>query len=410
MHFERGSLTSVEFADAIRKGLGRAALAVNGPVSPEFEEIILSACQEDQRFDRQFEDERTGYLMTLVERAGLTERLRGIVVKLINESVDERLRRHRMRFIGHFARQSDARAWEILTGYASDMDFDAFSVIEDQGTSGIEWLVENVLDRLPLDEKWRAGGWFEEYPELSTKAADAIKAAKAEFDQNLANRRGKEIARKQESFEEALENIRTQNLHNSILRRIGPDLTDEQVHQVANLWLKERDNRRGRNYSLLFQVREFPLPIESVIELVQSGDLPIKFEEILSKINSPLVRELGLNLIESDPPDLRGYLCLCSSYIEDDLPMLLVNLDGVLDGDQDDLHGLVIDLKKLAEGMPINKREPFLVWVYEHSPCSMCRGFAVEIMVNDQTLPKIYSQELPFDADSYARQLVGSGQ
>ena len=384
-------------------------LAVDGPVTPEFEEIILAACREDQRFDRQFEDERTNDLMRIVDRAGLTEKLRGTVVQPIEESLDERQRRHRMRFIGHFARQSDAKAWEILTGYAIAMDMDAFDVLEEQGTSGIEWIAEHVLDRLPLDEKWRVRGWLEEHPDLSTKAVEAIKAADTEFEHDLSKRRGKEIDRKPESFEEALENIRTQNLHNIILRRIGPDLTDEQVHQVANLWLKERDNRKGRNYSLLFQVRQFPLSVIVIADLVKQGDPPIAFEVVLSKSKSPLARKLGLDLIEGDPPNFRGYRCMSSSYIGEDLPNMFANLDQFLDGDDNDLHGLGMDLKEMAKEMAAGDRLPFLTRVYEHTPCSTCRSYAVQTMVKDGTLPKSYRSELPFDADAFTRELAGEG-
>jgi len=63
-------------------------------------------------------------------------------------------------------------------------------------------------------------------------------------------------------------------------------------------------------------------------------------------------------------------------------------------------------LNNIAEVMEPEEALPFLTWIYEHTTCSMCRGFAAKTMIDQGTLPDSYLREMQFDADHYARELA----
>jgi hypothetical protein len=399
-----GVLTPGEFADAVRKGMGRAVLAVNGPVSQEFENIILAACCEDQRHDSQLEDNRTGYLMDLVDRAGIAEKVQSIVLEPVDESLDDWDRLQRIRMIGQFARRSNPQALDILRKLALNMDTDSWEALA--GVGDIEWLVHNVLPSMPLDEKWRAGSWLDENPGLPEDVSEALRAADQELEPVRAKNQMESQNRELISFEEALKAIETGLRYVPGLRLLAPTLSKDQVLQVAKLWLREQDLSRANNYLGLIEGQPLPLPVREIIDLVNKGNPPWRFEEIVSRYEHPLVREFGLDLISRREPVYRGYLCLCKSYQAEDLPRMVECLDRFLALSSDDLHGLGMDLRSLVKDMKPEERLPFMLWSYEHTPCSACRAWSAEFLIGDGTLPDAYRQEILFDADSHARELA----
>ena len=399
-------MTTSEFADAIQKGLGRAVLAVDSFVSEDFAKVILTACVEDQRYDRQLEDGRSDYLMSLVVRAELVDQLLPILLVPVCESAVAWDRNLQIDMLGQFARRSESRAWDALVRYANELNGDAFDVIASVGPQGVEWFVENVLDRIPADEKWRVKFWAEEIEGLSESTILALKKAEREFDDWKPTRSTGSGSKRPETFEEAMEAIQNGAFYINVLQAIGANLTDEQVLQVAHLWLEESEFRPGNTYRRLFEVREFPLPVEEITQRIRAGKPPIRFEDMLSRINDPQARELGLQLLTQAEPDWRGFNCLLGSFIEEDIPILVQTLTEFETYPAEDIHSIGMSLRGMAKKFTPGPRLSILKWVYENTPCSLCRNGAVELMIKDNSLPESYRLELEFDADSYSRQLV----
>lgn len=384
--------------------MGRAVLAVDGPVSKEFEDIILAACLEDQRHDRQCESNRSEYLMKMVESTNLGERLLQSLFSSLKEDLSERDMNHRLWMIGKFAERSNREAMDFLQALALEMSLQAVDVLASIGH--IEWVVQHVLPSLSLEDKWRARTWLDDNPELTGESREPLVIAQKTFDVHCGVQSAEAKDQKLPTFEEAIESIQINNLLSPMPRQISSSLTDEQINEVAELWLKERDPRRGRSYKRLFENLPFPLPVRRIIELVQDGDPPVAFEQIVAQCEHPLVREFAYGLISRAEPDYRGYLCLRSSFADEDLPWMVESLGHFSNQSEDTKHRLGMDLKEIAKDMTPAESEPFLVWVYEHTPCSMCRGFAAQMMIKAGTLPEFYREEMKNDADSLARELA----
>ena len=397
-------LTPAEFADAVRKGLGRAVLVVDGPVSQEYEDIILAACQTDQRHDPQFEDSRAPYLMALAERACLVYDVRQLIVAPIEETLDDWDRLQRLRMLGEFAKRSNFEVVQLLRRYAEEMDSNAWTVLADCGE--LNWLVDNILPIMPTEDKWEVMLWAN----LESDLPSDIKSKLTDAYEECASLRKSNTEENERdlSFGSVIQRIEQGNRNMLGLKRIGPNLTESQVLEVADRWLSERDFRKGIRYAGLFEVRKFPLPIEAIIDLIYIGNAPAGFEEVLGSIDNPKVREVGLWMIHN--LDYRGFQCLRKSGRPDDIPKLLTSLEKYQDEPDEYIHMLNINLRQVIETWSDSDRFPFLIWIYEHNPCSVCRSSAAKMMVDDGTLPDEYRREMQFDADSYCRELAAKNQ
>ena len=306
--------------------------------------------------------------------------------------------------IGQFASRSNSKALEILQGLALNKDSDSWEVLADLGE--IEWLTHHVLPTMPLDAKWRVAGWVDDNPKLEADLMRKLQVAINECDEIRHKTQNNANNREPPSFDKVMGAIQSGARFVPGATQIRDSLSKDQISQVASLWLDEQDFRKANNYLRMIARQIFPLPIQEIIDRVNQGNQPWRFEEIVSECSHNLVREFGLALIAKPEPDYRGFLCLLKSYRPNDLPKMVECLDRFLNLDSDDIHRLCIDLRNLVKEMSPQQRIPFMIWTYEHSPCSACRGWGAEILIKDGTLPESYRQEMLVDADSYARELA----
>ncbi len=375
----------------MRSGSGRAVLAINEGASNEQRQAIWDACLTDQRLDRQTEDIRGQYLLALAAKAGLRDRLRNGVLDPAQPFEDSQ----RLSFWELFAKDGDHACIAELQDKALDGDFSASDALAEIGE--LSWVISNILPTLSPDEAWRAKMWLSESPEVSTEEQEALERTAATHQPTY------KLNREEQTFEEVIQKLQNSNLYNASLSRMAPSLTEEQVLLVANLWLEEREHRKGLNYAKLFDAREFPLPPATIIKLVRDGDAPVQFQNVLSWIDSPEVREFALELINSG--DYRGFLSGACSWTDGDIQGLSHHLTKFGALTRGELHRLCMELLTMCKEWNPDERIDMLTWVYEQSPCSMCRGGATRRLVDDQTLPAVYWQELEFDAESGNRDL-----
>lgn len=398
------SLDLAEFKDAVRKGMGRAVLATTTSIEEAKKEVILEACRNDQRYDRQCEDERTGFLIQLLDRAGLLEEFKVELLQSLEPSSDDWEHLLRVRLLGKYARQGDEEALNLLRSYSLELNYDAIAVLENLGLEEVSWLTMQVLPQMPDDEKWRVHYWLEGIEDVPDHIATAVTKANQESDAYRESHAGPQRTIPT-TFEEALANVQGDNLYCSDLMRL-PSMTEDQAILVAQLWLEEKNFRRASNYILLFRVQEYPLPVEGIIERVNAGNPPRRYEEILANLEHPGIRDLGLQLISQPSPDWRGFESLRISFLDEDIPLLYEAAKRSEGLESQELHQVIGGIRDLGKEMTSEQRLPFLIWAYEQSPCAMCRAMVVATMVEDGTLPDDYRQELPYDADDYARKLV----
>lgn len=337
----------------------------------------------------------------MVVRAELRDELLPL---LLNQQVEpdswDALHRYRML---SFYLSSEPNVVSLLQADSRNGNLYAIDVLNENGY--LEWFVENILPTFPKDEWWQLSLWRDDNPMDPSPLADQLDVAIHEFEAVVAKRPQRKL--KPLTYEELL--VRIQKGTNRLrgFREIAKSLSRKQIEEVAELWLAERHWRRARNYAELFEYVPFPFSVRRIVDLIRAGDPPVWFNDVISKSKDPLARELGLELITQENPDYRGFECMASTWGPSDVDVMLGSLKRFVDIEEDDLHSVVIDLLSDAYELLPNS-EVVMCWIYEHSPCSYCRGRAAERMFKVGLLPDEYREELPFDGDDDAREMVAN--
>jgi hypothetical protein len=387
------SFSVEQFEQFARKRMGRAYLALVESVADEYKKIILLAAEKDQRFDWQFEEEPSGFFVTLAKRAGIEKELYQQCVSTRRES--ERDETLRLRIISKFL-DIEPTSLQILQQEALNAQIEATEILVKSGY--LDWVLINVMDSIPKGEKYRFQWWKDEYPDISAEAAlklnEAIEMFQASHPQKVTKK--PQLARK---YETALKKVKSGKARTNELRRLAPKLTPEQITEVARLWIEEQDFRIGTRYMKLLEVTGFPLPVSELISAIRSGKSPARFYEILGKIQDPYVIEFGFELMDHTPPDYRGIRILLDSIPKERLPEVEKRLLSFPLEDLEEIHSLCLDILATTKDCQVKNANPFLIWVYENSPCSMCRCSAATDMHEAGILPEEYREEMRWDVE-----------
>ena len=103
---------------------------------------------------------------------------------------------------------------------------------------------------------------------------------------------------------------------------------------------------------------------------------------------------------------LRAIRVITASFRPGDEAAVAAALPGVEGYDSYDLHDVVLDVVNLLREHPNSAWQYHAEWVYEHSPCSMCRGTAVDWMSTNGSVPQAIREEAAYDAESVVRKVA----
>ncbi|MFI5385722.1 MAG: hypothetical protein ACHQ50_06335 [Fimbriimonadales bacterium] len=124
------------------------------------------------------------------------------------------------------------------------------------------------------------------------------------------------------------------------------------------------------------------------------------FAWALEQVVGPRVRRLGFDLIESGWI-VNGIGVLRRNAVPGDEPAFLRAVAKLTH--EDDIHGAGIDLRGL--GNELDTRD-IRIWVYETTPCSLCREGAVKRLIESGRAPEELLRECLLDCDDYTRELA----
>lgn len=393
------SLTIVEFKDAVSKGLGRAVLSITPPVSPEVAELILTSFH--RRAFNQYNNSRGEYRYFLAEKAGLLDEL---LVRLTDLPEDEsgEVLHERVELLGSFVRRKNPVALAAVRSLALNGSMDGITELVTSGD--LKWVVDNILPTLPIDEKWRANVWLEDNPGVDEERKQLLLTAYEDYSSNhvIDSPPDPPVKDFEQLFCEILYGAPTR----SELRKLRRELTQEQFDRIFEVWLSPESGQQGETAAYILQNSKLQMDVGRVIEKVKSGSAPFDFEGILGEIDMPEISDLGIELLQEDPPDPRGFDCLRSSYYVEDLDTIAEVLPKFDDFDNVERHWICLSLIGIAEFDEGKRNLPIMRWVYEKSPCSFCRLSAVQMMVEAKNLPEEYFEEMRFDSDSEIREVA----
>ncbi len=185
---------------------------------------------------------------------------------------------------------------------------------------------------------------------------------------------------------------------------------DDLVLAATDL-LAETDDDGRLAYLRLFSFVDFPLPPEPLFAFLDSPIRQVRVQTVntLGRLRHPAVRRLALeNIAGSRIVDRRRLRLLVGSVEAGDSELFEPLLASVAD-DTDVVHWIYGDILKIIEDghLPLNEGVPWLVRVYEETPCSNCRHTAVGQLTALGRLPDWIEAEWPFDVEVDAPPIVG---
>jgi hypothetical protein len=115
---------------------------------------------------------------------------------------------------------------------------------------------------------------------------------------------------------------------------------------------------------------------------------------------------LAIDLLGQSPPRLDGLRLFAKNYQPGDHSLWEPLLPCT--GDDDFVHGVALDVVKMAREVKGPQLKDSLLWAYECNPCSFCRQSAVEELVEREVAPRHVLEECLWDCQDETQELARS--
>lgn len=390
-------------------------------------DIILDACLHAKAHDRQIEGSRAEYMLDIVRRTGDPSFYKNRVVDALSAEADEWDALQRFQMATLLAQEGDQRARHAIEvaferQIGSSME-DAFAeeFIRLDGIAGLLFAAGRIGSRLIVDRE----RWADDYL-LSTAEDtygrepvwDALRDL-AKTDENIsaymdavnANRWLCQECPRPDPSTLRYEQIRAMiasGKPEGVLADWGMIADSTELELAAWDLIHELDSTRLRSYLLIFRKRAFPLGSDHLLQLLgmAAGPVPRHALTALGNLQDDKVRRLALSLVEAGSP-LRGYSVslLTNNFRPGDHELVKAWCDA--EQDAQILNDFDRSLAKFFNAQPNDSMESqILRMLYDREPCSHCRCFIVERLLQLNSLPDDLRAESEHDSYLKTRALV----
>ena len=187
----------------------------------------------------------------------------------------------------------------------------------------------------------------------------------------------------------------------SMAKKHAVRLTPQDSNHLIAL-LEQQTSKPSFNVLLwrpVLDVMPIPTRVQPLLRLSRHGEWRIRCHasRLLGRINKPSVRKHALRLL-SDRPEIvasSGLESLRSSFKPGDETAVLTACKHMR-GERF-VHSMGLDLRKLAESQPLGDWHDVLLWLYEHTPCGICRDGALELLIKRAEVTREILNEALFD-------------
>jgi hypothetical protein len=424
-------LTREQFASALRKGQGRALLHVKRCGVAGFEDLVVQACTHSLVFDTQSEGTRGWWLFNLLGLAGMKDAARPKILESLREPREETSGNddtwtvcQRLELAALYAQEGDEESRQAIYAKFDLQEYPESwvggqQVVAVDGLKGFLHVAKVIGARLLREPDL----WEDDYilsgisEELGRETVMAALTESARTDEQVraylneversehAKKQSKPQERK--SLDEVLEMIEhTDDGPQWPLMGWGYKASQEQLAIIVSRMQMESRVPQLRGYLRVFRNREVPGLPDRVFELTESADDWIREAAFRAISNScdTRVRDLAIDLLRRTPPCLDGLSLFAKNYQPGDHTLLQSVLPCA--GDEDVLHGIALDLVRVAQEVEDPQLSGCLLWIYERNPCSFCRRGATEDLVDRKMSPRNMLEECLWDCQEETRELA----
>ncbi|NJD36010.1 MAG: hypothetical protein FIA96_14465 [Betaproteobacteria bacterium] len=435
-------LNLAEFKRALHVGKGRAVVHAMHHGIEDRLDLVRDACIHSQAYDPQCEDSREKWLMSMISRSPSYPVIRAAILDELASTTDSRdvsqlfgLTKEMALAGDKDARQLlEKRTCEIAQTDCCDGWFGVDEWIELDGEEAVLELAriygKRLLtnpDALVCDTMFTCEPARQSYKQVLLQATEDDTALSAYRDYLVA--RGCFDSRSprlspEEAKAERRQRLRAQYKLEQILEdaangvgrlpsrymTFGRNATPDELNQILDRLLSEQ--RESSLVRLLWIFRRTPLPRlhPKIFDWTNAPTFELRAAAIaaLSRNQDPQVHQLAIQkaasraLIGADCEALELFL---NNYWAGDSDAIIDALRSIAPT-EDDAHRLGLSVLELAEKHQDPALGGALLWTYENTPCSTCRGSAVEQLDRVGQLTESLAAECRFDADERARKVA----
>lgn len=446
-------LTPAQFASAPHKGQGRALLHVRAVGCADTEDAIVDACLHDRAYDPQCEDERTPWLMEILEASGTAARIAQRLIPVLDQ-VTERFwdAAQRCRIARELALRGHAEArtrlYACLRKWPDSADIlAAEDIIKLDGADGLVHTAEYFgkliqeepgfgVDDGPLHwyDEGRDAGSARRVLDSASAHSPSVASYLHHLDERDRGRQNSGAAPISGGGYLSLDNVQFNTSgarpHISRMQRISPaqvvheietedpqenqfwftswgfEASEESLTEVFDAMTAQSEPGRLCKYLRVFGRRAMQVFDPAMLRYAEHDSPEVRklAHKALSNYAHPEVRRLAIERL------------LAGRVLENELELLNKNYqpgDAVaieralqVPGDRDQLHWMVFDLVEVFRSNPLAELSNVMLFVYEESPCSNCRCRAVKGLVDTSMAPAWLLAEGQNDSSEDIREYV----
>jgi hypothetical protein len=448
MNFGTEKLTPDEFRRALRQGRGAALMHVLTNGLEGVEDLVLKACLEEQAYDAQCEGHRAPWLYRMFKRAPEYElfRLR-IIAELQNMSADSSAEQL-CELACLMAHDGDNEARTALRSFVWAQNFkggdSVFAVSGCHAIASIDGIsalseIARRYGRILLDDPTAfldslaeltdgADAYRQAFSQLTLLAkTDAAVAAyvereQQEIDRRLANDQegpAEKLARLERTRAEIQEQFPVDQVLTAAMRherakgkffRFGRWSSDEALAIVLERLTVEPDIEACLRLLWVFRRAVPPYVPERLWVFATDNDVRIRDAALtaLAHADDPAVGEFGRKYLARDTfaaDDAAAIELFTKHYRPGDESLIMDVLNG-LGPDETEAHDIGMSIRAFAKSNSSTSIACILNWLYRTNPCTICRGDAVRLLIEANSLPPAVAMECRFDASSEIQELV----
>ena len=415
--------------DALRKGLGRAMQwALQGKLA---DEPLLEACLVDQRYDRETADPRGEWLWQIIQAAGARDRFRPQILAALHTLSDEQNAQQLCQLARHYAGQGD-----------EDFRKRLYEIVQQKPISEMPWIGEEEILALHGEEAFVFAAGLRGQ-ELSTRdwewhdnrlieyaveclgegrilqlmddfSDDSIRNFYQQWrteQKRLAERSPfpsrREVARAK-TVDEILSAARSHNARFGQFRSWGMYADQADLEVVLEHLGTANSPRFLANLLSIFCNRALPEFDTRLMDFCQHEDAEVRRRAwlALGQNADPRIRRFALQQLAAGVSHGAVISLFVNNYEPGDEQRILDALE--LPRDEDDLHGLLMDIILVLENNPTADCSKLGPIVYALTPCENCRFAAVRLLHGRHQLPDWIREECRYDSAEDCRAVVRS--
>lgn len=413
-------LTPAEFAVAIRRGRGAALAHVRAHGDAGIEEILKDAIVHARGFDQQSEGRRSGWLMTMLSELPSPDRYHDAMFKALPSATEVNDVDQMAGMLLELAQAGNQTARQALYDKFDRQEFNedwllSLEIVELDRLDGLRHVARTLGRRLAVDVEY----WIDKT--LMSSVRETL--GDAEVDASLLQwgAGDADIERFRQAVSAAddpappaepptdVDTYLSRLLEGkavSLLRFVNSASAGD-FEKALELASQDPDPKRQARVLRVFRWVDAPGGPTSLLPFVGSADVLVRRTAIagLARFKDKAVADLAAALL--DEGSLEGLALLEENAVAGQLDRVSALLQAV-EGDDDAIHRLVLDLIRLTQGGGQQEAAPALLWAYQHTPCAFCRTSLVDRLVALGALPADIALECADDCQAETRELVAS--